>query len=113
MWEVQEFASRDGSHIMCVGVCGYPVRSMSPNLSSKLKRFKRQRGLIFQSYIHQRNALCHQCTIILIFKTMTRVLWSMMDIPSAEPAARKLLLKAPAHLICPNIVGIIIHPCVP
>ncbi len=51
--------------------------------------------------------LCRQCTIILDFlKKMTRALWSMMDIPSAEPAARKLLLKAPT-LICPNIVRII------
>ncbi len=44
---------------------------------------------------------------------MTRVLWSMMDIPSAEPAARKLQLKAPTSVSCPNMVGIIFIPACP
>ncbi len=44
---------------------------------------------------------------------MTRVLWSVTDIQTAEPAARKLLLKAPTRLICPETVGIIVHPCGP
>ncbi len=102
-------ASHDCSHI----VCGHTVCSVSLNLPSTLKSFKWQRELMFQSYIHQRNTLGRQCAIISDFKKMTRVLWSVIGILSAEPAARKLLLKPPTSLICANIVGIIIHPCLP
>ncbi len=63
--------------------------------------------------IHQRNTLRQQCMIISDLKKTTRVLWSVMDILSAEPVDRKLLLKAPTRLICPNIVRIIIHPSTP